>query len=302
MEQVDVQVDAGGVSVVTRTLGHLPFLRRCFGALRGATDAAVDMEWIIVDDGCADPAALEDFVKLARDTWSGPIRLVATRGEHRGVAANAGLRAARYEFLHFLDDDDVVLPAFYTVTRSRLCAEPALGGVAVKCEAVHEMLDADGTYREVGRHVHYPEIVTVSLARFAVNQGLPLVSVLFRRSVLEAAGGFDPDFAVCEDYDLLIRVLLQRDIAVVNQVLMRFHQRVADGGPGNSPATTDFANQDAYFRNAMLRRDINAGRLGPGWLLAVAELSAGSVKTNQILSQLYKFRPLNRAFALLRRR
>ena len=56
--------------------------------------------------------------------------------------------------------------------------------------------------------------------------GIPLLSAMFRRSVFEEAGGFDPAFRVAEDTDLLFR-LRERgiEIAILPEIVLyrRFH-------------------------------------------------------------------------------
>lgn len=223
---------------------------------------------------------------------------------HRAKAAAVGLNAALGSYVHILDDDDVVLPGFYAELVAMLENQPGIGAAASKAFRVVERPHSDGErYVEVHRARHYPELKSVTLASLAVTQFLPPCSVLFRRKVLEDAGGFDPAFAVGEDYDLLLRVLTVADIALLDRPLVEFHQRALNsGGAGNSKMTTDFQAEDAYFRNAMLRRDLAEGRIGLGWLLAHAELSRGSVKAERILDRLYRNRLLRSFYTMFRQR
>lgn len=292
------------LTVITRTLGHLPFLKRCLSSLEAALERDIRTEWIVVDDGCDNPAALACLVEGVVQTQRLKAKIVKSGERHRAKAANAGIAASSGTYVHFLDDDDVVLPGFYGETIGMLDRDRRLGAAAAKCERVVERLALDGeSYVELSRALHYPEVGAVTLASLAVNQTLPLVSVLFRRELLEQIGGFDPAFEVCEDYELLLRVLRVADIRLSKQQLVCFHQRDSGGGiSANSSVTTDFQAENSYFRNAMLRRDLDEGRIGVGWLLALGELSTGSVKTERILTQLYKHRLLQLTFGLLRRR
>ena len=288
------------ISVITRTLGQASFLARCRGALHAAVsglDCAVD--WIIVDDGAPDSEALRAFARGSGLANRLIPLVVESNAHHRAKAANAGLGAASTPFVHFLDDDDVVKPDFYVETLSLLRGDPRLGGAAVGVEGVEE---TEGLV-EIRRWAHYPEIQAISLASLSVTQHLALGSILFRREALERTGGFDSAFAVCEDYELLLRFLLHCDIGRVSHPLMSFHQRPsAAGAAGNSAVTRNFAAEDAYFRNAMLRRDIASGRAGLGWLLAVGELSRGSVKSEKLLDRLYRNLVVKRVFGLMRGR
>jgi glycosyltransferase involved in cell wall biosynthesis len=72
--------------------------------------SVVGWEALIIDDGSTDATGEIIARYVARDP-----RFVALSGPERGVAAarNVGIAAARGAWLHFLDADDWVVPAFY---------------------------------------------------------------------------------------------------------------------------------------------------------------------------------------------
>jgi hypothetical protein len=159
------------------------------------------------------------------------------------------------------------------------------------------------SFVEISRAAHYPEVTHVTLASLAATQTTPLISILFRADALRKVGLFDVTFDTCEDYEFLLRFLAAEDIVLLKETLASFHRREAPTErDSHSPVTSDFATEISHFRNAMLRRDLSEGKLGLGWLLAMAELSGGSLKTEKILSQLYKYSFVNFMFSALRRR
>lgn len=303
MYEKGLQSDSRSISVITRTLGHEPFLRRCRDSIEAASGGC-EITWFIVNDatvGMDEP--LQRFCELTTTIGRLRPRLIHSCAGHRAIAANEGLKAAIGEYIHIHDDDDTVEPDFYRVTTEALLRAPRVGAVATRCERVLERPSSHSSgYATVSRSLHYPEVAAITLASQAVNQTLPPISILFRRQALISVGMFDPKLEVFEDYELVLRFLRQYDISLLDRVLASFHQREASSEVhGNSRSTTNFAEENAFFRNAMLRRDLDGGQIGTGWLLALGELMSGSVKAERILSQLYKNRLAKHVFSKLRR-
>jgi glycosyltransferase involved in cell wall biosynthesis len=267
------------LSVITRTCDRLPLLRRCFQSIQQTNFS--DLEWIVVDDAPGGNAELGQFVASIAPAFGA--RLVRSGARHRAKAANAGLAAASGELIHFLDDDDTIAPGFYRKTVGFLADNPRFGAVVTHAERVIERLMPDGSVSEIERLPHYPEMLAVSLAELAVVQTFAPVAFVARRRCIEAAGGFDERFEVCEDYDLYLRFLTRFDIGVVPEVLGSFHQREEGHVPDawlNSPASRQHRIEDKLFRNALLRQDLEQGKIGIGWLLAFGDMSRGSWRLN----------------------
>jgi glycosyltransferase involved in cell wall biosynthesis len=87
------------ISVIVPTRDRPESLRRCLDAL-AVQSALDDFEVIVVDDGSADPRAIEEIV--GRHSFARVIRL-----DHSGPAGarNAGVASARGRFVCFTDDD-----------------------------------------------------------------------------------------------------------------------------------------------------------------------------------------------------
>jgi glycosyltransferase involved in cell wall biosynthesis len=275
------------LSVITRTCDRLPLLRRCLQSIQQTN--FTDLEWIVVDDAPGGSAELAAFVGSLPPALNA--RLIASGSRHRAKAANAGLAAASGELVHFLDDDDTVGPGFYRKTVSFLADNARFAAVATHAERVIERLMPDGSVREVSRLPHYPEMQAVSLAELAVVQTIAPVSFVARRTCIEAAGGFDDRFEVCEDYDLYLRFLTRFDIGVLAEVLCAFHQREEGNVPDawlNSAASRQHRIEDKLFRNALLRQDLEQGKIGIGWLLAFGDMARGSWRLNLALDALQR--------------
>jgi glycosyltransferase involved in cell wall biosynthesis len=92
-------VGAPLISVVVPTRDRPDQLERCLAAL-GQQTASGSIEVIVVDDGSANRAAVEDVV---RDRSQ--VRLVRRAGAGPAAARNSGVRAARGTYICFTDDD-----------------------------------------------------------------------------------------------------------------------------------------------------------------------------------------------------
>jgi histidinol-phosphate phosphatase family protein len=163
-------------------------LRRLLASL--AADGGPAPERVIVVDDRGGGAPLE----LDTDT---ALAVTVVRGGSHGPAAarNAGWRAARAEWVAFLDDD-VVLPGGWRVALGRDLerlgprAAASQGRIVVPLPDHRRPTDWERNVQGLER------------ARFAT------ADMAYRRSALEAVGGFDERFprAYREDADLALRV------------------------------------------------------------------------------------------------
>ena len=187
----------------------------CSAFLPATLDSALaqtyhDLEIIVVDDGSTDdtPARLGPYFS----------RITYIRQTNKGVSAarNAGIRAARGEFLAFLDADDVWVPEKLAL-QVPLLADPAVG-IVYSDFSVHY---ADGTALAsylAGRPLAQEGWIAENYiqSRFF----LPSCMVV-RRSAVEECGLFDEDLRASEDFELFARVCLRWQARRVDQPLTR---------------------------------------------------------------------------------
>jgi glycosyltransferase involved in cell wall biosynthesis len=185
-----------GISVVVPTLGR-PSLTALLTALATGSPPAVPVEVLLVDDRPDPRAPLTVPPGL-------PTKVLTGRSAGPAAARNTGWRAARHDWVAFLDDD--VLPArdwFDRLIDDITAAEagivpadagPAVGGVQGR---ITVPLPAD-------RRPTDWERVTTGLA----DGAWITADMAYRRAALERVGGFDERLprAFREDADLAYRV------------------------------------------------------------------------------------------------
>jgi GT2 family glycosyltransferase len=188
------------VSVVIPTLAADARLRECVDSL--ARQTRHDFEVIVVDNS---------GVGLVRRNGSAPgARVIENaRNVGFGAAVNQGIEASSAPYLATLNDDAVAHPGWLDALVRALERRPDAGMCAAAVLLYHEdrldsagmLVARDASSKQRG-HGRPPEDFPV-----AEEVLFPTGSAaIYRRSMLEELGGFDPAFFLyCEDTDLGLR-------------------------------------------------------------------------------------------------
>lgn len=177
-------------------------------------------EVIVVDDGSTDGT----FESAA--VFGEPVRCI--RQENRGVSAarNRGAAASKAEYLAFLDADDEWLPRKLEVQYEHLSARPEVVASFTNSVAVDE---------RTGNEWSLPYRLEADMPRSLLLKG-PLIgnasSVMLRRSVFEATGGFAPTLSQSADYDMWLRLSTMGTFDYLPETFVRL--RVHEGSMSTS--------------------------------------------------------------------
>lgn len=197
-----------------------------------------DWELILVDDGTTDGATA--IAQRYAAEHPGRIRYIEHPGhENRGMSAsrNAGIRAARGEFVAFVDADDIWLPRRLEVHVAVLDAH---ADVSMTMAPTLLWSTWDKTARSrwrmplidfptelglpVGK-VLEPPIVAIGFLESHGGNVPGICSLLARRADVLAAGGFDDRFrTLYEDQVFFFRMALRYRIVVLGEVLDYYRQ------------------------------------------------------------------------------
>jgi hypothetical protein len=182
------------VSVLMPVRNGASFVRAALDSVLGQTLA--DLEVIIVDDGSTDttPQILREY-----GDQDPRIRIVKRGGPGLPAALNRALTEARGEYVARMDADDISVPQRLERQLAYLEAEREF---AVVGSALAIIGEAGAPINFVHRPSEPRDITHALRSRNCIAHP----SVMARRKVLLALGGYRPNFPHAEDYDLWLRV------------------------------------------------------------------------------------------------
>src|SRR5438105_3060242 len=160
-----------------------------------------DYEVIVVNDGSPDTQELEAALERFGT------RIVYIKQENRGVSAarNQALRAARGQFVAFLDADDIWLPNFLR-EQFAFIQERNADLVCADASQFGDSLVSNRTYMEELMAGSPPVGEVTFLGLVGGTQALVTSGVLARRKPIMEAGLFDEALRDSEDFDLWLRL------------------------------------------------------------------------------------------------
>ncbi len=170
-------------------------------AVRSALDQGrsgrIEVDVVVVDDGSRDGSreCLAEF--------GGLVRLMESGGGGANMARNMALGVARGEWVQFLDADDYLLPG--KIERQLEEAGNAANEAAVLYGPTYAEKWRDGKVEE--RTVMGIDAGT-SLVEQWISWQMPQTGgALWRRSALEALGGWDEAAPCCQEHELYLRAI-----------------------------------------------------------------------------------------------
>lgn len=188
------------VSTIIATIG-----RDCLDrAVCSALEQGLEESEVVVVNDSGRPLRESEWLHSAK------VQVITTQRHERCVARNAGAAVARGRYLHFLDDDDWLLP----------------GGL----RALQEVADATGGpwlyggTQLVDRNdkplieLHHGLVGNCALQVMA-GEWIPLQSSLFDSQLFSSVGAFNPLIPGAEDTDLNRRVSIVADLSGTDEMV-----------------------------------------------------------------------------------
>jgi glycosyltransferase involved in cell wall biosynthesis len=201
------------VSVVMPVHNAGRFLERAMQSVLAQT--LREFEFIIVDDGSTD----ETPQILARFADDPRVLLRPLPKSGISAALNHGVSQARAPFVARMDADDEMLPERLESQREFLLAHPELGGCGTYYHLINEHGDVIGDGRS-------PLISRRNIEWHLADHGhliYPHPTIMFRREVVNALGGYREEYRACEDVDLFLRMYrANQPILIQPKYLLRF--------------------------------------------------------------------------------
>jgi glycosyltransferase involved in cell wall biosynthesis len=191
-------------SVMIPTYNCANYLRETLGSVLAQDPGSDVMQIEVVDDYSTkdDPkSVVEELGKGRVDFYRHP--------ENVGYIKNFNtcIQRARGKLVHLLHGDDCVREGFYEKMQQPLVSDSSIG--AAFCRYIY--MDDHSHWQQLSS-LEQPEsgILNNWLDRIAVKQLIQPPSMVVRRSVYEALGGFDSRICCCaEDWEMWVRIAAQ---------------------------------------------------------------------------------------------
>ena len=172
------------------------------------------------------------------------------RQENKGVASarNLGIKQCNGEWIALLDSDDEWEPTKLDKQLASIENFPEL-------RAIHTRERWIRNGNEVTPPAYLDKSSDLLWERSLRHCLICPSSVFIHRSVFETVGLFDEKLTVCEDYDFWLRLLLEKEVGLVDEKLVIKH-----GGHDNQLSTTTWGMD--RFRVRALQKILNNPILG----------------------------------------
>lgn len=186
------------------------------GTISRAIDSVLNQthtnfEIVVVDDGSED-----DTQKEIGDYNDKRIRFIEHK-ENRGqnTARNTGLKAAKGEYISYLDSDDVLLPHHLERVASKLNDLPS------ECAGVVTGYEDVVNGEEISQPGYDGRITYNDLIRDMYDRIGGLSILTFRYDILDQVGFHDEDIINSTDLDFYLQILEEYNLYGIDEVLCR---------------------------------------------------------------------------------
>jgi len=184
---------------------------------------------IVVDDGSTDSTS------LVVQKFEGKVHLISQENQGAAVARQVGTEASTSDYIAYLDADD-----WWPEDRNARCRE-IITNENVDClfADLQRSMPGDAPGKYLPRNITYYPWAKEYIKRCAVNSGVenfykleasngllfmlrgfPMYpsTLLVRRSVIDAVGGWDSRFRRCQDFDIILRIARRYPLHYLDEV------------------------------------------------------------------------------------
>lgn len=194
------------ITTVTRTYKREHLLARAIQSVLDQGLSASENEIVVINDS-GQPLSPAEWQSDER------ITIYTTHQTQLCFAGNLGVSVAKGRYVHYLDDDDVLLPGAY-----KALLEHAESSNAVMIYGAYEGMDDDSNTLFCMR----PAVQGRLFAMLVADGRIPLGCALIKRDAYIEAGGFDPVMRPAEDAEFLQRLSLLGEFEYTDNVIARF--------------------------------------------------------------------------------
>lgn len=205
------------VSAIITTHNRLTLLKRAIESVYAQTYPNIEL--IVIDDNSTD--GTKEYCENQPFQY---IYIPPTESRGGNYARNLGIKAAKGEYIAFLDDDDYWLPE---KTEKQIALIENKDCELVHCGRKLEIVTPQGIiYRDtLPNPSDYGDMHKKILLKFCTTT----TNILAKRSALIDVGMFDENLGFWQEYELTIRMAQRKPFYFVNEVLSVYRVDVKDG-------------------------------------------------------------------------
>ena len=185
------------VSVIVRTKDRCFLLKEAIESI--ISQSYPNIEIIVVNDGGQDVSNIIELFRASPRIIK-YINLAENVGRSR--AGNIGLNEASGEYVCFLDDDDLFYPT-HIETLVESIKNTGFDVVYSDSYTAQYIFDERQKRKLVKKQLYFSQ--DFSFNQLLLENFIPLICLIFKKSLIERTGGFDESFDLYEDWELLIR-------------------------------------------------------------------------------------------------
>lgn len=179
-------------SVVIPTYNRAKYIGRAIRSVLAQT--CDDYEIIVVDDGSTDSTR-----RIVR-SFGSQVRYIRQRNRGPSEARNAGIRAARGQYIAFLDSDDRFTPNKLAENKAYLEAHP-------ECKFLYSWYyDVRGKRRILQKVKQYHDLEQFRYRLYRRSFTIRTSTVVVHRSCFDKVGLFHPGYRYSQDWDMWLRL------------------------------------------------------------------------------------------------
>jgi glycosyltransferase involved in cell wall biosynthesis len=198
----------GLVSVVIPIYNGEKYIRETIRSVLDQTHTALEVLCII--DGTSDQS-----MTIMEALDDDRIKIFEHRNRGATYTRNRGLSLASGEYIIFLDQDDMIMPAFIEAAIQEMIRTGSTG-VAVN----GHVIDSHGTILRRLYRVNKPKLTHLSLLKG--NQMYTASQVLLKRQAVADMGGFDILADQADDWDMWIQQAREGKLIFLDRDLLRY--------------------------------------------------------------------------------
>jgi glycosyltransferase involved in cell wall biosynthesis len=208
------------LSVIIPTYNRAALLRRTLDSVLRQT--FTDYEIIVVDDGSTDSTKAQvDQISAERSSSEQPIRYFFQKNQGKSVALNHGLSQATGEWIAFLDDDDIWLPAKIDEQfRALRRFAPQSEACFTNAQFINNPSLKRTSFEQAGKCYPGSAGIIPDSADLVTQFWIYMQTIIVHSWVMNKVGEFDPALWTWQDADFVFRLSLETQLCYVNSPLV----------------------------------------------------------------------------------